>query len=108
MSQNSVLLSARREVWLVVVVNILALTWTVGYCYLNGYQHEPTDWIVQEGFAQARTGSDLQQIGGLPDWVLVGIFFPWILCTAFTVGICMGIQDDDLGLDTEEPKHAGH
>ncbi len=97
---------ARREAVLVLVVNLLALAWTVGYCYLHGYQHDPASWLVQMGLATPRSASDLQLIAGVPDWVMYGIVVPWLVCAALTGLVYWLMPDDDLGQDQEEG--AGH
>jgi hypothetical protein len=94
--------NARREAILVLIVWALALTWTVGYCYLHGYQHDPESWVVRNGWATLRTKDNFQHFWGLPDWVFIGILLPWLICSAFTVGFCLGMKDDDLGLEAEE------
>lgn len=87
----------------------LTLVWTVGYCYLRGYQHAPDSWVVQAGLAVARTDDNFHQIWGLPDWVLFGILVPWLLSTAFTIGFALvGMKDDDLGAEAEEGAGHGH
>jgi hypothetical protein len=94
---------ARREAAVVAVVWLLALTWTVGYCYLRGYQHPPDSWLVQSGLASADPGREFRQYAGLPEWVLFGILAPWLACTAFTVIFGLFImKDDDLGTESEE------
>ncbi|MCI0464700.1 MAG: hypothetical protein L0Z62_47865 [Gemmataceae bacterium] len=99
--------NARREAILVGVVWFLALTWTVGYCWLHGYQHEPDSWVVQQGLARSRTAQDFQHFGGIPDWVFIGILIPWLICSAFTIGFCLGMKDDDLGTEVEEDASEG-
>jgi hypothetical protein len=100
---------ARREAIVVIIVWALALTWTVGYCYLRGYQHDETSWVVQQGLAQPHTPDDFRQIAGLPEWVFFGILLPWLACTAFTIGFCLfGMTDDDLGREAEEGGRHGH
>jgi hypothetical protein len=80
---------------------VFALVWTVGYCYLRGYQgHAPDGWLVRSGLAVARRPEDIGQFWGIPDWVWVGILLPWGLCSAF--GVCfglLGMEDDDLGAE---------
>ncbi len=95
--------NARREAVIVGVVWLLALVWSVGYCYLFGYQHAADSWVVQAGLASVRGPGDLQLIAGMPDWVVVGILVPWILCTLFTIVFCQFIMtDDDLGIEAKE------
>lgn len=98
--------NARREAILVLVTTAVALVWTVGYCYLRGYEHPPDSWLVQAGLATPRTPDNFQHLWGLPDWILIGILLPWLLCSAFTIGFCLGMKDDDLGAEAEEG--AGH
>src|SRR5438034_480594 len=50
--------NARREARTVLIVWALALLWSVGYCYLHGYQHAPDAWVVQIGLATPRTVAD--------------------------------------------------
>ena len=99
---------ARREAAVVLAVTLLALLWTVGYCYLFGYRHGPESWVVQAGLAHEYDPAAFQHFGGVPDWVFLGILLPWLLCSAFTVGFCLGMKDDDLGADVEEGPGHGH
>lgn len=99
--------NARREAVLIGAIWLLALTWTVGYCWLRGYQHEPDSWALQEGLAVQRTPANFQHFFGIPDWVFIGILVPWLLCSAFTVGFCLGMRDDDLGAEADEPAAEG-
>src|SRR5262245_13512298 len=94
--------NARREAITVLAVFAVALIWTLSFCYLNGYHHDPQSWVVQSGLARQRTGESPQHILGIPDWVLVGIVLPWLMCAAFTVGFCLGMKDDDLGHEAED------
>jgi hypothetical protein len=88
---------ARREAAIVLAVWAAALLWTVGTCYLRGYRHAPDSWPVRWGLAEPRTADDLRLIAGFPDWIFVGLVVPWLLCTAFTIGFCFFMTDDDLG-----------
>lgn len=101
--------NARREALIVAVVWFLTLVWTVGYCFLFGYQHHPDSWVVQAGLAQPRQGDQLSQIGGFPGWVFWGIIVPWMLCSLFTILFGMyGMSDDDLGVEAQEEHGHGH
>jgi len=94
---------ARREAVVVGIVWFLALVWTVGYCYLFGYQHPDDATVTQAGIAQARTSDNLRLILGFPDWVIIGIIAPWLACTAITILFCLFIMaDDDLGTEADE------
>lgn len=95
--------NACREAWFVVVVWAAALVWTVGWCYLFGYQHTAESWVVRLGLASVRPPGAIRQYGGLPDWVLFGIVVPWLICTAITMWFALwGMSDDDLGTEAAE------
>lgn len=105
---RSLLRHARREAVLTLIVWAAALCWTIGYCFLFGYQHAPDSWLVRNGVVPLRTGDNLTQFAGLPDWVCFGILLPWLLCSAWT--ICFGsavMHDDDLGAEAEEEPRDG-
>jgi hypothetical protein len=98
---------ARREALIVLAVWAVALAWTVGWCYLRGYEHAAESWPVRAGLAEVRTAADVRLTAGFPDWVFYGIVLPWFACTAFTVGFCLFVMtDDDLG--TEAGEGGGH
>jgi len=96
-SQARLLKNALREAWIVAGVWLLALLWTVGYCWLRGYRHAQDCWLVGLGLARA-PNEEIRTLLGFPDWVLVGIMIPWLLCGVFTAWFSLyGIADDDLG-----------
>lgn len=100
---------ARREAIIVLLVWAAAMTWTVGYCYLRGYEHDADSWLVRSGLAIPRTPDNFTEIAGLPDWVAFGILLPWLICTAFTAFFCVAIMtDDELGGEAEEGGARGH
>lgn len=100
--------NARREARVVAVVWALALAWTVATCYLRGYEHEPDSWAVRAGLARPQAAAHFEQFLGMPDWVWLGILLPWLLCSAFTAGFCLGMADDDLGGEAEGRAAHGH
>jgi hypothetical protein len=101
--------NACRDVKLLLTVWALALLWTVGYCYLQGYRHAPESWAVRSGLAAARTADDLLTVLGFPDWVFFGIIIPWAVCTFLTVVFSLFVmRDDDLGAEGEERSAHGH
>src|SRR5262245_69702 len=68
--EDRVYLSSRREALVVLVVFVLSMIWTVGYCYLYGY------------------GGDIRQLKfvlGFPSWVFWGVVMPWGVCIAFSL-----------------------
>jgi hypothetical protein len=100
---------ARREAVIVIVVWALALVWSVGYCYLRGYEHAPDSWVIQTGLARQPAAGAHRQIAGLPEWVFHGIVVPWLACTAFTIVFALfGMKDDELGVEAEEGAGHGH
>jgi hypothetical protein len=93
---------AKREAWWAGWIWLLSLIWTVAACYLLGYQHAADDWVVRTGLASVRGGDDLRLIFGLPDWVVIGILGPWMICTLITLGFAQFVmRDDELGEEME-------
>ena len=94
--------NARREAIFVLCVWLLALLWTVGYCYLHGYRHSPESWVVRNGLMEP---TDLERTTiylGMPLWVFWGILAPAVCCSVITLlfGI-FGMKDDALGEEQE-------
>lgn len=90
--------NGRREAIFSAVAWTLAMLWTVGYCYLFGYQHQANSWPVQAGIVEAWRAGDFQQTLGMPNWVLFGIVLPWFFWSAVTILFSIfGIANDDLG-----------
>jgi hypothetical protein len=99
---QTTLRNARRESILVALIVLAALVWTVGYCSLRGYHHEPDSWLIRNGWAANRTGENLDTYLGIPDWVFIGIVLPWAICTVITIVLSLrGLADDDLGAEQE-------
>ena len=123
--------NARREARFVLLVWLIALIWTVSYCYLHGYPHEPDSWLVRQGLATPvrigpsrsavhglaavagaavvawEPGNDLSaplpQTWGLPSWVFWGIAVPAAICSAVTLAYGLfGMADDALGAEGGE------
>lgn len=83
--EDPVVQSARREALVVLVVWLLAMSYTVGYSYLYGY---------------GRSVDDLQFVLGFPDWVFWGVVVPWLVCLAISwVFSYVLMRDEDLGED---------
>lgn len=57
--------SARREALVVMAVWLVAMHYSVLYCYVFGYDRAP---------------ETLTFILGFPDWVVWGILAPWLVC----------------------------
>ena len=96
--------NARREARFVLTVWFCALVWTVGYCYLHGYSHAADSWLVRNGFAEIDDPATFSRTLGLPSWVLWGIVVPAAICSVITLAFgLVGMRDDPLGADKEEP-----
>lgn len=87
-SEDPVLRSSRREAALVLLIWLAACVYTVGYCYLFGYD---------------RDAATLTYVLGFPDWVFWGIITPWTVCTilCFVLSYFV-ISDEDLGEEQAE------
>lgn len=85
---------ARREAVAVFLIWLAALCYTVGYCYLYGYE---------------RKIEDLKFVLGIPDWVFWGIITPWAVCTVVSCLFSLFVmRDDDLGEEWNpslDPEH---
>jgi hypothetical protein len=84
-AEDPVLVSARREAIVVLIVWIVAMTWTVGYCALYGYGRDP---------------ASIRYLLGVPDWAVWGLAMPWLACLVFSWAFAtFGMRDEDLGVD---------
>ncbi|HEY3963550.1 MAG TPA: DUF997 family protein [Planctomycetaceae bacterium] len=87
-TDDPVLRSARREAVVVFVTWLAAMSYTVTYCYLNGY-HRPAE--------------SLKFVFGFPDWVFWGILVPWTVCAVFSLFFgATFVRDEDLGEELPE------
>ncbi len=85
---DPVLQSPRREAIVVIATWVVAMTYTVTYCYLFGYN---------------RTVADLKFVFGFPDWIFWGVVTPWTACIVFSFFFgAMFMRDEDLGQDPSE------
>lgn len=121
--EDPVLISARREAWVVFACWLIAMTWSVSYCYLNGYITDHSR-ISDKQFVEVRqpqasggipelwvdrgTGAErVQFVLGFPAWVFWGVALPWWICTAFALMFgAFIVRDEDLGLDPEAAEEA--
>lgn len=95
--------NARREAIIVLSVWFVALVWTVGYCYLQGYSHAADSFLVRNGLADEHPAGITETRFGMPMWVCYGIFIPAVLCSVFTFFFGLfGMPDDALGVEKEE------
>ena len=87
-TDDPVLRSARREALVVFAAWLAAMTYTVTYCYLHGYN---------------RTQESLTFVLGFPDWVFWGIVVPWSVCVLFSFWFgATFMKDEDLGEELPE------
>jgi hypothetical protein len=85
--EDPVVSTARREALLVLGVFVAALIYTVGYCYLRGYDRAP---------------ESLTFVVGFPDWVFWGILAPWSVCLTFSFWFGRTfMRDTDLGASSD-------
>lgn len=84
--------SARREAAVVLLIWTAALIYSVGYCWAFGY---------------GRPAAELTYIGGIPDWVVWGVFAPWGACYLISIWFSYGfMKDADLGEEQPAPSDA--
>jgi hypothetical protein len=99
--------NAIREARIVLCVWFLALIWTVGYCYVNGYRHDADNPLVRLGIADEKPAALTEHLFGMPRWVCWGIFAPAVSCSLFTLAFGLfGIADDPLGFENEEEEQS--
>lgn len=80
--------SARREAIWVIVMWLVALVYTLSYCYLYGYH---------------RDVATMQFVLWFPDWVFWGVIFPWCVCTLVSAWFAFFVmRDEDLGAEPPE------
>jgi hypothetical protein len=85
---DPVLVSARREALLVFFIWVAALSYTITYCYTQGYN---------------RPLESLTFVFGIPDWVFWGIIVPWMVCLlASWIFSYVLMTDADLGSEIED------
>jgi hypothetical protein len=86
--ENIVVRTARREASIALSTWLVAMIYTVTYCYRNGY---------------GRSVDDLTFVLWFPDWVFWGIVVPWGLCILFsTVFALWFMGDEPLGEEVDQ------
>ena len=81
---------ARRETLVILVVFAICLVWSVSWCHLAGYP-EPA-------------GGQIAKIFGIPAWVFWGVVVPWLAADGFAVWFCFFFMADDPLVESEGPK----
>jgi hypothetical protein len=86
--------SSRREAALALGIWLVALAYTLTYCYLHGYNRSP---------------ESLTFVLWFPDWVFWGIVVPWIVCVVVSTYFAFRVMGDEpLGEEFDElPAHGG-
>ena len=78
--EDPVVRSARREASLALGIWLVAMIYTITYCYLHGY---------------GRTAESLTFVLWFPDWVFWGIVVPWGTCVLISVVFAFGFMGDE-------------
>ena len=79
--------SSRREAIVAGIITVVTCIWVVGTCAALSY------------------GQPVHSIGGIPNWVVWGIFVPWVACLVTNIWYSLiYIRDDD---EPQEPPSAG-
>ena len=78
--EDPVVTHGRREAMLTFAIWLIAMVYTVGYCYLFGY---------------GRTPESLTYVLWFPDWVFWGIVVPWLACVVVTTIFAFLIMVDE-------------
>jgi hypothetical protein len=79
---DPVIIHAYRESIVVLLVWLIGIAWTVGYCAMTGYNVPP---------------EQIRITLGMPNWVFWGILVPWVAVILFTIWFGLFyIADDEL------------
>jgi hypothetical protein len=88
--EHPLITSARREAIVALLIWLAALSYSVGYCCLNGYGRKP---------------ESLTFVLGFPDWVFWGLIVPWGVCTIVSGWFAFAFMKDE-NLETAEDRSA--
>jgi hypothetical protein len=84
---DPVLKAARREALIALGTWLVAMIYTITYCYFNGYN---------------RSVESLTFVLWFPDWVFWGIVVPWGVCILFSTVFAFRIMgSESLGEDVD-------
>jgi hypothetical protein len=87
--EDAVVRAARREAALALGMWLVAMCYTVTYCYFRGYGRSP---------------DDLRFVLWFPDWVFWGIVLPWVACVLLSVVFAFRVMGtESLGPDPDAP-----
>ncbi len=77
---DPVVKAARREAALALGMWLVAMIYTITYCYWHGY---------------GRTVESLAFVLWFPDWVFWGIVVPWVICVLGSVVFAFRVMGDE-------------
>ena len=90
--EDPVVRASRREAIFAAVLLVAAMTYTIGYAALHGYNRSP---------------DSLEFVLWFPDWVFWGIVVPWLACVVAGVAYAYGVMGaEPLGPDLAESQPA--
>ena len=75
--EKTLVRSARREAALALSIWLVAMLYTITYCYLNGY---------------GRPVESLTFVWWFPDWVFWGIVLPWGICVLLSTVFALAVM----------------
>jgi len=78
--EDTVVYRARREASTALAIWLLAMLYTITYCYLYGY---------------GRSVESLTFVWWFPDWVFWGIIVPWGVCIVISTVFALGVMGDE-------------
>lgn len=91
-NEDPVVRSSRREAIVIGLIWLAALTFSVTYCSVHGYQRAP---------------ETLTLVWGVPDWCFWGIVVPWALCVGLSWLLAhFFMRDEELGEEREDQDDA--
>jgi hypothetical protein len=90
--EDAVVRAARRESKVALAMWLVAMIYSITYCYVNGYER-PVDTLTF--------------VLWFPDWVFWGIIAPWLVCTLLSIVFAFGFMGNEpLGEDVVNDRQA--
>lgn len=81
--EDTLVRHARREAAVALSMWLVAMIYSIGYCYAFGY---------------GRSAESLSFVLWFPDWVFWGIILPWTICAVGSIWFAFSFMgDEDLG-----------
>ncbi len=92
-----------REARFVMLLWFITMTWTICYCYFQGYLTHSEFPFLDSKENLKKSSDSIPMLWGFPTWLVYGVMIPWFLCVGISVVYGLYImKDDDLGKDPEE------